>query len=86
MEAEIQLRTPKYELHETDDGMDGYNAITKLKARFDTEELAKAWLTRRGYTYLENDSYAHIDVSRRHCMGKISYTILEAKKVPENPE
>jgi hypothetical protein len=80
------MRTPKYMLHETDSGMDGVNPRIKLVARFDSEELAKAWLDKRGFSFKEYHRFAHVDPERRHCMGQITYTIHKDEQVPENPE
>lgn len=80
------MSTPKYELKETDHGIDGWDAKTKLVARFDTKELAEAWLAKREYNHKEYGAYSHADPNKRHCMGKISYTIMEDPQVPENPQ
>lgn len=73
------MKTPKYELHETDHGIDGWDAKTVLVARFTTTEKAEAWLAAKGYTYRQYGSYYHQDEAKRHTMGCISYKITEAK-------
>lgn len=81
-----EKRTPKFCLYKTDHGIDGWDAKTKLVARFDTVALAEWWLRDRGYTFKEHGQYAHAEPARRHGMGNISYHIAPDVQVPENPK
>lgn len=80
------MKTPKYELMETDHGIDGWDAKTRLIARFTEKQKAEAWLAAKGHTYIQYGSYYHQDENRRHTMGAISYNITDALCVPEDPE
>lgn len=80
------MNTPKFELFETNHGVDGWDAKTNLVARFTTKELAHEFLAARGFTHVQFGSFYHQDPSRRHCMGCVSYGIAEAKQVPEDPK
>ena len=78
--------TPPFELHETNHGIDGWDAKTKLVARFSSNDLAMTWLANRGFTHREYSSFAHVDPASRHTMGQITYEIKASNLVPEDPE
>jgi len=80
------MKTLPFELYETNHGIDGWDAKTKLVARFSDKNLALQWLAERGFNHVEHGSYAHKDPARRHTMGQITYAIKPALEVPEDPK
>jgi hypothetical protein len=80
-----EMKTPRYELHETNHGIDGWDAKTTLAARFSTSEKAEAWLAAKGYTFRRYGSFYHQDEAKRHTMGCVSFKIVETACVDEDP-
>lgn len=72
------------QLWEHDSGIDGWDATSRLAHVFTTRDKAIAWLTGYGFTHVENagtafERFAHQDVNKRHCMGQITYCLIEVK-------
>lgn len=82
---EVTVTHPQFELHETDHGIDGWDAKSKLVGRFTTKAKAEAWLVARGFNHRETGWYWHIDPARRHTMNAITYEIRAALNVPIDP-
>jgi hypothetical protein len=76
-----------FELIEHNSGIDGWDAHSHTRAVFTTKEKAIAWLTKRGFTHKEYDSYRHEVPEKRHTMCEIYYRILPARESAEiDPE
>lgn len=79
----------RFELYETNHGIDGWDAKRTLVAYFSDRGKAVTYLHTRGFTFRRGDNhYWHRDKDRRHTMGAISYEIVDTapKTIPVDPE